>query len=426
MASGQEYTALILAGGSSSGAALYPVTEHLPKCLAPVCNRPLLAYQLDLLELAGFQEALVLAVEEQASALREYLSKGYKGRLRPELVVAPSDLGPANAVLRLRARLQSRDFLVLSGDLIADPALLSPMADLHRRTDASFTIVLQPVPQPAEDEENRRKGGKKAAGKKEVETASEVVGLDESRQQLLLYQPADRLKDTLLLPKPLLRAHPRLFLYNSLRDIHMYLFSRHIWTTWEETKRRKSESFRSHLLPALVRAQWAALDVAPVPAAPSPAVPAASPLSPWRGGGLTSSTSAAGQGGSPAAGRVPRDVRLQLSRSGSGLPLPGASVPPRSPGPEETPGPLTAVRGTAHVADARAPLLRVDSLASYLAANLLLPTIPAFARLLPPPAAVDAAQSAVVWSQWEPRSCECHRLRGPLSGQAPMSATRAP
>ena len=48
-----ELQAVLLAGGS--GSKMYPLTEsEVPKALLPIANRPLLSYQLELLERAGF------------------------------------------------------------------------------------------------------------------------------------------------------------------------------------------------------------------------------------------------------------------------------------------------------------------------------------------------------------------------------------
>ncbi|MEO1206529.1 MAG: nucleotidyltransferase family protein [Pseudomonadota bacterium] len=49
--------ALVLAGGL--GTRLRPLTEHTPKCLIPIHNRPLLAYWFELLFDAGIERALV-------------------------------------------------------------------------------------------------------------------------------------------------------------------------------------------------------------------------------------------------------------------------------------------------------------------------------------------------------------------------------
>ena len=47
-----EFQVVILAGGT--GHRMYPLTDEVPKALLPVCNRPLLNYQIELLDKAGF------------------------------------------------------------------------------------------------------------------------------------------------------------------------------------------------------------------------------------------------------------------------------------------------------------------------------------------------------------------------------------
>lgn len=51
-ANSQEFQVIILAGGK--GNRMYPLTEDIPKFLLPVANRPLISYQLELLERVGF------------------------------------------------------------------------------------------------------------------------------------------------------------------------------------------------------------------------------------------------------------------------------------------------------------------------------------------------------------------------------------
>jgi len=48
----EEFQVIILAGGF--GKHLTPLADHTPKALIPVANRPLLSYQLEMLESAGF------------------------------------------------------------------------------------------------------------------------------------------------------------------------------------------------------------------------------------------------------------------------------------------------------------------------------------------------------------------------------------
>ena len=51
---GVEFTAVILGGGLQSQ-RMYPLSEKLPKALLPIANRPLIAYQLRLLQRHGFK-----------------------------------------------------------------------------------------------------------------------------------------------------------------------------------------------------------------------------------------------------------------------------------------------------------------------------------------------------------------------------------
>lgn len=48
----QEFQVVLLAGGT--GSRMYPLTEEIPKYMLPIANRPLLSYQLELLEKVGF------------------------------------------------------------------------------------------------------------------------------------------------------------------------------------------------------------------------------------------------------------------------------------------------------------------------------------------------------------------------------------
>lgn len=49
-----EFQPIILAGGYGSRLGVLVEDQAIPKALLPVANRPLLSYQLDLLEKVGF------------------------------------------------------------------------------------------------------------------------------------------------------------------------------------------------------------------------------------------------------------------------------------------------------------------------------------------------------------------------------------
>ncbi|KAI9895790.1 hypothetical protein PsorP6_019010 [Peronosclerospora sorghi] len=92
-----EFQTIILAGGR--GIRLYPLTEETPKSLLLANHKPLLWYQLQLLESSGFTEALI------ADKIK-------------------------------------RDLIVLAGDLVTD-VVLHNVANFHRIHDASVTMLLR-------------------------------------------------------------------------------------------------------------------------------------------------------------------------------------------------------------------------------------------------------------------------------------------
>jgi NDP-sugar pyrophosphorylase family protein len=73
MASKQEFQVILFAGGL--GNRMYPLTEEIPKVLLPVANRPLISYQLEFLERAGFSGTIMfIKLEILVRILRAFVS----------------------------------------------------------------------------------------------------------------------------------------------------------------------------------------------------------------------------------------------------------------------------------------------------------------------------------------------------------------
>ncbi|KAJ1473527.1 nucleotide-diphospho-sugar transferase [Baffinella frigidus] len=138
-----EFQVVILAGGT--GTRLYPLTEHTTKSLLPVANRPLVSYQLALLERSGFKEALVATTPAAKEAMDFFLSNDYKGDVQVEVCVVDEDMETADVLRCLKDKI-TRDFVVVSGDLITD-VFLHHLADVHRIHDATCTVLLR-APKP--------------------------------------------------------------------------------------------------------------------------------------------------------------------------------------------------------------------------------------------------------------------------------------
>ena len=68
--------AFLLAAGK--GTRLQPLTYNIPKCLVPICGRPLIEYWFDLFELYGINEILI-NTSHLADMVEEYIKNHSRG-----------------------------------------------------------------------------------------------------------------------------------------------------------------------------------------------------------------------------------------------------------------------------------------------------------------------------------------------------------
>lgn len=201
-------TAVVLANGND-GDNLYPLTEDMPLAALPVGNRPLLSYQLEMLQRAGsFGEVLVVTNDRHLSRLEAVVSE-YRGPLRIELVVVEEGAGSADALRTLRGRGRlAGDFALISGDTISDVPF-QKIAAMHQLHGASVTVLLkQQPPRPAADKKKAR----------DLD-GTDFVGIDESRQRLLyLESAADCDGGVITVSESMLRAHPHLEAHSALAE----------------------------------------------------------------------------------------------------------------------------------------------------------------------------------------------------------------
>mmetsp|Transcript_983 Transcript_983/g.2480 ORF Transcript_983/g.2480 Transcript_983/m.2480 type:complete len:295 (-) Transcript_983:116-1000(-) len=240
-----EFQAVLLAGGS--GTRLYPLTEGVPKSLLPVANRPLIAYQLLLLEKAGFKDVLVATSKNAKSELENYMSQAHKGSINVDIHVVDEELETADVLRAIKDKIK-KDFLLISGDLITD-ANLHHLADVHRINDATLTVLLR-----APKVENKTPGAPAAKPSKTEGGIVDYVALDEKRTRLLFLESAADVEEKLCLPRVTLCKHPNVFITNKMLDAHLYIFSRWILDLLDE--RPKITSVKTELVPYLLRHQF--------------------------------------------------------------------------------------------------------------------------------------------------------------------------
>jgi len=136
--------AVILAGGE--GTRLRPLTLTTPKPVVPVVDRPFLRHQIDLLVGAGVRE-IVFSVAYRPERVEAVFGDGSAFGVRIRYAVEETPLGTGGAVRHAMPLLDERT-IVLNGDVLTDVDLGAVVAR-HAREQASATILLAPVPNPA-------------------------------------------------------------------------------------------------------------------------------------------------------------------------------------------------------------------------------------------------------------------------------------
>ncbi len=104
--------ALLLAAGP--GTRLRPLTETTPKCLVPVCDKPLLEYWLEMLTEAGVSPVLV-NLHSHAGAVRQYLQKCRFAK-HVTMVYEERLLGTAGTLLKNQAFFGAGPIMLIHAD----------------------------------------------------------------------------------------------------------------------------------------------------------------------------------------------------------------------------------------------------------------------------------------------------------------------
>lgn len=137
--------ALILAGGF--GTRLRPLTNKLPKPILPICNKPFLIYQIELLKKAGIEQ-IILALHHQPEKIKSVLGNGSKYGVELTYMIEHKPLGTAGAFKNAENHLDDTT-IVLNGDSILDFDIRKFINE-HKKRNAISTIALTTVNDPEE------------------------------------------------------------------------------------------------------------------------------------------------------------------------------------------------------------------------------------------------------------------------------------
>lgn len=136
--------ALLLAGGL--GTRLRPLTEDLPKPMAPLVNRPWLEHLLMHLKREGIEQ-FVFAVKHYPEVIQRHFGDGSRFGVEIQYAVEKELLGTAGAIKNAESLL-SDQFIVINADVV-QMAPLRPLLEFHRSHRGAVTIGLTQVDDPS-------------------------------------------------------------------------------------------------------------------------------------------------------------------------------------------------------------------------------------------------------------------------------------
>lgn len=140
---GKKMYVVIMAGGK--GTRIASVRADVPKPMIPVCGKPILEHQLEVLRRQGYTE-VIMVIGHLGHCIKQYFASGEKFGVTIRYVEEDQPLGTAGALYYLKEIIRE-DFLLLNGDIIFDIDI-ARMLSYHRKKGGAATILTHPNSHP--------------------------------------------------------------------------------------------------------------------------------------------------------------------------------------------------------------------------------------------------------------------------------------
>lgn len=141
------FGAMILAAGR--GERMRPLSDQTPKPLLRVGGKPLIVWQIEALERAGFRD-LVINASHHAAQLTDFIADGARWGVRIQWSIEPTPLETAGGIATASPLLPEGPALIVSGDIWTtfDYGTLVARADAMARDPQAPRVHLVMVPNP--------------------------------------------------------------------------------------------------------------------------------------------------------------------------------------------------------------------------------------------------------------------------------------
>lgn len=144
MARKADITGVVLSAGL--GSRIKPLSFETPKPLLPVCNKPIMQYQLEAMASTGIRD-FIIVVGYLKEKIMEYFGDGSSWGLRIRYVEQEKALGIAHAIGQLERHLDG-PFLLFLGDIFTIHRDLTEVIDAFHRKKASVVLVVKKEENP--------------------------------------------------------------------------------------------------------------------------------------------------------------------------------------------------------------------------------------------------------------------------------------
>lgn len=134
---------VIIAGGK--GKRLRPLTNHLPKPMIPILEKPVMEYCIEYLKKFGITE-IAVTVQYLSNKIIDYFGDGRKFGVKLYYYEEPTPLGTAGSIKNAEDFLDDT-FAVICGDIITNFDLNKGI-QFHRKKNSLVTIFMTSVQNP--------------------------------------------------------------------------------------------------------------------------------------------------------------------------------------------------------------------------------------------------------------------------------------
>ncbi len=132
---------------AGEGTRMRPLTLTRPKTMLQVGGKPILQYNLEALRDAGVKD-IVMVVGYRKEAIEDYFEDGSKFGVNITYVTQEERLGTAHAISSVRNEIDNQ-FIVLNGDIIVNPKLITDLIQKYESNEASSILILIEVEDPS-------------------------------------------------------------------------------------------------------------------------------------------------------------------------------------------------------------------------------------------------------------------------------------